>query len=60
MKDNKTNCLFGLHSYEIHKEIPLTHANHPSTEIGLVIISRCTNCGKIKHNKIKTVEPNYN
>lgn len=59
MEENKKSiCWIGLHSYQIHKEIALT--NISNSNVGLVIINRCTNCGKISHSKIRTVEPSYN
>ena len=36
----KLGCLFGIHNYEVYKEI------------GLVIISKCKDCGKIHETKI--------
>lgn len=49
-------CFFGLHRYEVLKEEEIK--DYRGDIIGKVIISRCTNCGKIKSIKIKTVE-NY-
>jgi len=59
MPDNKKSaCWIGLHKSDIHKEIDLTDLK--GTVVGLVIINRCDNCGKITHTKVKTVEPSYN
>lgn len=55
MPDTKKSiCWLGQHNYTIHKELDLTTMS--STVIGTVIISRCTNCGKIIQDKIRTVE----
>ena len=45
-------CFFGNHKYEVYKEENVTLAG---TEIvtGKVIISRCTNCGKMKTENIE-------
>ena len=45
-------CFFGNHKYEVYKEENVTLAG---TEIvtGKIIISRCTNCGKIKTENIE-------
>lgn len=56
--NNKSTCWIGIHSYEIHKELDLTNVSN--AKVGLVIINRCTCCGKISHTKIRTVEPSYN
>ena len=45
MKDNKwLRCFFGLHSYEIYKEEIICDR---TVNIGKVLISRCSTCGKI-------------
>ena len=54
MKQNLWCKLFNLHKYEIIKEEKL-HDRH-NIQIGIVIISRCSNCGKIKHNYVYTEE----
>lgn len=46
----KIRCLFGLHSYEIHKEEDFTDAR--GNVIGKMIINRCKYCGKIDGTKI--------
>ena len=53
---NNLKCTFGLHKYEAYKEEELTDVR--KDVIGKVIISRCANCGKIRVDKIRTVE-NY-
>lgn len=52
MKQNVWCKIFNLHKYDILREETLTdrHGNI----IGTVIISRCTNCGKITHTTIYT------
>lgn len=56
MKQNIWCKFFGLHKYEIIKETKLTDKH--GYDVGIVIISRCTNCGKIKKSYIYT-EENY-
>lgn len=46
--------IFNLHKYEVVKEETLT--NKHGDIIGLVIISKCSNCGKIKSKTIYTEE----
>lgn len=46
--------IFNLHKYEIIKEETLT--NKHGDIIGLVIISKCSNCGKIKSKTVYTEE----
>lgn len=52
MTQNVWCKLFNFHKYEILKEETLE--NPHGILIGKVIISRCTNCGKIKSIKIYT------
>lgn len=54
MKQNIWCKLFNLHKYEIIKED--FYYNKHGDIIGNTIISRCSNCGKIKHTKIITQE----
>ena len=49
-------CLFGFHTYGIHKKIELTDVR--KNVIVTIIVSRCTRCGKIKTTEIRTVN-NY-
>lgn len=52
MKQNIWCKLFGLHKYEVFKEEKkLDTKGNP---IGIIIISRCSNCGKLKHTTIYT------
>lgn len=46
-------CFFGLHNFEVYKEIPLTDVR--GNAMGKIIVSRCTNCGKIKQVRVITV-----
>ena len=55
-KIDSIKCRFGIHKYEIYKEEELTDVRRDV--IGKVIISRCTICGKIHVDKVRTVE-NY-
>ena len=52
MKQNLWCKIFNLHKYEIIKEENFNNIHRDI--IGTIIISRCTNCGKIKHTKIIT------
>lgn len=49
-------CFFRLHKYEVYKEEE--YKNIYGNIIGKVIISKCSNCGKIKSTIIETVK-NY-
>lgn len=50
MTQNVWCKLFGIHKYEVLKEEELRDAQ--GTLVGKVIVSRCTNCGKIKSVRI--------
>lgn len=52
MKINIWCRFFNLHKYEIIKQEDLHDAR--GNIIGFVIVSRCINCGKIKHHKVYT------
>lgn len=52
MNQNLWCRLFNLHKYEIIKEETVT--NSYDIKIGIVVVSRCTNCGKVKYNFIPT------
>lgn len=52
MKQNIWCKIFKLHKYEILKEVDKVDAR--GNIIGTIIISRCTNCGKIKEDVIYT------
>ena len=56
MTQNVWCKFFNFHKYEILKEEELKDSH--GILIGKIIISRCTNCGKIKTIKIHT-EANY-
>lgn len=58
MTQNAWCRLFNLHKYEIIKEEPITSRYDSKVQIGLNIISRCTNCGKIK-NKVIPLKDEY-
>lgn len=49
-------CFIGLHHYEVYKEVEVKDNN--DTTVGINIVSRCTNCGKIKINFVAT-DANY-
>lgn len=55
-KFNSFKCFLGSHKYEIYKEEELTDVR--KDVIGKVIISRCASCGKIRVDKVRTIE-NY-
>lgn len=52
MKQNVWCRLFNLHKYEVIKEEQLIDTK--GNVVGLVIVSRCSNCGKIKQTTIYT------
>lgn len=47
-------CLFGMHRYEVLKEVELTDVR--GNVIGATIISRCNDCGKIKSTDVITTK----
>ena len=49
-------CAIGLHKYEVIEKKDVI--NPYSAIIGMIIISRCTNCGKIKETTVYT-DNNY-
>ena len=49
-------CSIGLHKYEVIEKKDIK--NPYSAIIGTIIISRCTNCGKIKETTVYT-DNNY-
>lgn len=53
MNQNVWCRFFRLHKYEIIKEIPII-SRYNDSQIGINIVSRCTNCGKIKNKVIAT------
>ena len=53
---NDIKCFVGLHKYEVYKEKDIK--NPYGTVIGTSIISRCSNCGRIKENIVYT-DNNY-
>lgn len=55
-KIDSIKCKLGIHKYEVYKEEELTDVRKDI--IGKVIISRCSACGKIHVDKVRTVE-NY-
>lgn len=52
MSQNVWCRFFNIHKYEVLKEEELKDAH--GILIGKVIVSRCTNCGKIKFIRIYT------
>lgn len=56
MKQNLWCKFFGLHKYEIIQQEKKTDPK--GNIIGIVIISRCSNCGKILSKTVYT-ETNY-
>lgn len=49
-------CFIGLHHYEVYKEVEVKDST--DTTVGINIVYRCSNCGKIKINFVAT-NPNY-
>ena len=52
--NKKPNCWFRPHDDEVYKEEPLK--NLRNDPIGVVVINRCINCGRIKDTKVRTVD----
>lgn len=52
-ENNSIKCLFRLHNYEVYKEIELVNVR--KDVIGMIIVSHCTRCGKIKTTEIHSV-----
>jgi hypothetical protein len=57
MNQNIWCRFFGIHKYEVYKEEQLKDVK--GNVIGKAIITKCTNCGKIKCTKVYT-EIGYN
>lgn len=53
---NDLKCYFGLHHYEVLESKDIK--NPYGAVVGTTIISRCTNCGKIREDVIYT-DNNY-
>ncbi len=51
-------CFLGLHHYREDKVEPLKLSG-TDTEIGKVIVSRCTNCGKLTKMIVRTIDRGY-
>lgn len=49
-----SKCWFKLHKYEVYKELPIL--NNTGGQIGTIVVSRCSECGKIRQTRIYTVE----
>ena len=49
-------CFIGLHHYEVYKELEVKDSNDAT--VGINIVSRCSNCGKIKIEFVAT-DANY-
>lgn len=49
-------CFIGLHHYEVYKEVEVKDST--DTIVGINIVSRCNNCGKIKIKFVAT-DANY-
>ena len=52
MTQNVWCKFFNIHKYEVLKEEELTNSH--SILVGKIVVSRCTNCGKIKSVRIYT------
>ena len=49
----KKKCLIGLHSYEVLKEVEVKD-NKNDVVVGINIVSRCKECGKISTTFVGT------
>lgn len=45
-------CFIGLHHYEVYKEVEVK--DFSDATVGINIVSRCSNCGKIKVEFVAT------
>ena len=51
-------CFMGSHKFEVHKEEDVKLAG-TDIVVAKAIISRCSNCGKIKTEEVKLITYNY-
>lgn len=51
-------CMIGSHKFEVYAEEDVRLAG-TDIVVGKVIMSRCTNCGKIKTEKVELVTYHY-
>lgn len=56
-KHSDFKCFIGIHRYEVYTTRPLMDTRN--INIGTVIVNRCNNCGKIKDNKIYTMDVRF-
>lgn len=47
-------CFIGLHKFEVFRQDALVDGRNIG--IGFVVTNRCVNCGKIKDEKVHTVD----
>ena len=50
---NMAKCFIGLHKYEVIKEVEVKDVD-TDTVVGINIVSRCTECGKINSTFISS------
>lgn len=58
-----TKCFYGLHKYEVYKEIPVidyikVNDEEKEVQVGINIVTKCTNCGKL-HVKFVATDINH-
>lgn len=55
MSQNK-RCFVGLHQYEVYKEVEVIKQQEDSKAVvvGINIVSRCSNCGKVTTKFVAT------
>lgn len=56
-KNKDFKCFIGVHKYDVFKEIDVVDGN--GLKLAYIVVSRCTNCGKIKENRIRISERTY-
>lgn len=56
-KHSDFKCFLGVHKYDIYAQYPLMDARNMN--IGVVIVNRCHNCGKVKDHKIHTIDVRF-
>lgn len=52
---NDIKCFFGLHKYEVYKEEDVLDSR--KEVVSKAIISRCSNCGKLKVSYVSLTKP---
>lgn len=51
---NNFKCLLGVHTFEPYKEVEVKNVRGEVESI--TIISKCSNCGKLKNHTVQTLK----